>query len=97
METSIRSARHYAQFAAGAVTVSQIQALSPEQTEGHATGLEVLGGGTVTIREVKDGGTGVLRTLGPLPAGWVRAVQFTEITASDTIVIVYRSTSEGSK
>lgn len=95
METSIRSAAHYAQFAAGAVTVNQIAALCPDQAEGHATGLEILGGGTVTIREKSNSGTGTLRTLGPLPAGWVRAIQFTEITASNTTVIVYRSVTEG--
>jgi hypothetical protein len=93
METSIRSAAHFAQFAAGAVTANQIAAISPEQAEGHATGLELIDAGSVTVTQLN----GVSRALGPLPAGWVRAIQFSAITASDARVIVYRSTSEGSK
>lgn len=93
METSIRSAVHYAQFAVGPVTANQIAALSPEQAERYATGLELIDGGTVTLTQLN----GVSQTLGPLPAGWVRAIQFSAITASNSRVIVYRSVSEGIK
>lgn len=77
----------------GAVTNLQIAAMVPEQGEALGTGLELIDGGTVTLTDLR----GNPQTLGPLPAGWVRAIQFSAITASNTRVIIYRSVSEGSR